>query len=369
MPTFDFPGRPPKDVLDFFTEKKVMPSWSWKDVWQHEHDTAFAVAKALDVDLLKDIQAAVTNAIETGQTFRAFQKELFPKLETRGWVGVDEDGNVLGTPRRLKTIFDTNIRQARAAGFWDRIQETKESHPYLEYLLGPSARHRPIHVSWSGTLLPVDDPWWETHFPVIAWGCKCWVRQVSEVAKERTGKQVSKRPDNGFDEWQNETTGELIKVPKGVDPAFAYPVGRSRASASAGLLARKAQQLPTDRASAVFKDNRTVFNGLLEKEWEGFAQDIKAEKAFRAAPPPTIFTDILVQRLKKAELPFHPVPFVTHETLKAMAPVVDLEGVYGLLKRSTPSVVGKKIIATVDGLEWVFEQSGALWELASIATL
>ena len=39
----------------------------------------------------------------------------------------------------------------------------------------------------AGTLLPVDDPWWQTHYPPNGWGCKCWVRQVSRREAERLG--------------------------------------------------------------------------------------------------------------------------------------------------------------------------------------
>ena len=54
----------------------------------------------------------------------------------------------LGSPRRLKTIYSTNMRTARAAGQWERIQRTKATHPYLLYELGPSGEHRPEHVAW-----------------------------------------------------------------------------------------------------------------------------------------------------------------------------------------------------------------------------
>ena len=74
-------------------------------------------------------------------------------------------------PRRLRTIFETNMRSARAAGQWERIQRTSWSHPYLLYLTGPSHRHRPEHLAWHGLCLSVDDPWWETHFPPGGWGC------------------------------------------------------------------------------------------------------------------------------------------------------------------------------------------------------
>ncbi|WP_201341664.1 phage minor head protein [Abyssogena phaseoliformis symbiont] len=66
----------------------------------------------------------------------------------------------LGLPRSLYTIYDTNKSTAYAAGQWQRIQQTKDSHPYLLYQLGPNAEHRPEHQSFSQLLLSVDDPFW-----------------------------------------------------------------------------------------------------------------------------------------------------------------------------------------------------------------
>lgn len=65
----------------------------------------------------------------------------------------------LGSPRRLKVVYDTNLRQAHAEGQWVRIQEDKDALP-------PSAHERKEHKAWDGLVLPVDDPWWRSHYPL-----------------------------------------------------------------------------------------------------------------------------------------------------------------------------------------------------------
>lgn len=179
-PGFLFPGPPPKEVLEYFRRKGYKLGFSYLDVWREEHATAFTVAKAMELDILEAIRAEVDKALAEGRTFQQFQKELRPILEALGWWGRKEmvdpvTGEVieaqLGSPRRLQVIFDTNLRTARAVAQWERIQRTKDVLPYLLYTVGPSREHRLAHLAWHGTLLPADDPWWETHFAPNGWGC------------------------------------------------------------------------------------------------------------------------------------------------------------------------------------------------------
>ena len=184
----------------------------------------------------------------TGTTFRDFSRQLTPTLQKLGWWGRKEAVDPLtgkkrlvqlGSPRRLRTIYRANLRTARAAGQWDRAQRTKRALPYLLYQLGPSEEHREEHVAWAGTLLPIDDPWWTTHMPPNGWGCKCRVRQVSRREAQRRGG-VTKRPPLRRREWVNKRTGEVEKVPEGIDPGWDTNPGKiGRAAAAKELLAEK----------------------------------------------------------------------------------------------------------------------------------
>lgn len=258
---FTFPGPPPVEALKYFRAKGLKPSWSYKEVWAEEHAVAFTVAKSAGFDILGDVRAAVDKAMASGQTFEQFKKELRPVLQAKGWWGRKEatdplTGEVrevqLGSPRRLRTIYDANLRTARAAGQWERVQRTKRALPYLLYELGPSREHRPDHVQWHGLLLPVDDPWWGSHMPPNGWGCKCRVRQVSRPEAARlekdgapwqaqetdpetglpTGRLLDRRmpvrteaPPIVRREWINKRTGEVLQVPVGIDPGWDYNPG------------------------------------------------------------------------------------------------------------------------------------------------
>ncbi|MEO6217752.1 MAG: phage minor head protein [Sphingomonas sp.] len=229
-------GVQPEEAIAFFRSKGYKIGFSWQDVFKGEHVKWFTVAKAMSRSVLEDIREAVDDAIANGTTLADFKKTLRPKLEAKGWWGkkrmIDpatgrHETVQLGSPRRLKTIFDTNLRTAYAAGKWERIERTKSAFPFLEYSAVLDGRERPQHHAWSGTILRADDPWWETHYPPCAWNCRCTVVQRSQRMLDRQGKTVTEEPV-AFDEvpWTNTRTGETGMIEKGLDKGWDYNVGK-----------------------------------------------------------------------------------------------------------------------------------------------
>lgn len=228
----------PEAALKFFRGKGLKTSFAWQDMWQEEHDAAFTVAKMADVDLLRDVRSAVDKAIAEGTTLQQFKDEIKPRMVDAGWWGkaamVDPgDDEVklvqLGSPRRLRTIFRVNMQASYAAGAWEQIQETKAEAPYLMYDAVDDARVRPQHRAWDGTVLPVDDPWWRTHRPPNGWNCRCGTIQLNADQVKSMGLTVADRaPAVVTRSYTNPRTGEITRVPAGIDPGWAYNPGESR---------------------------------------------------------------------------------------------------------------------------------------------
>lgn len=260
-PGYVFNPGPPPEVASFFRNKGLLPSFSFEDVEPQEHAVSFAVAKAMQVDVLEAIQSALQEAIDEGIPYEQFAKELKPRLRRLGWWGVKEQvdpitGEVrrvrLGSPRRLKTIYRANMRSARAAGQWDRIQRTSRALPYLVYLLGPSERHRPHHQAKEGLVLPVDDPFWQTWYPPNGWGCKCHVRQITRREAEERG--ISDSPDIPMRDVFNKRTGEIKSIPSGIDPGWEMNPGLYRQRQMERFLAGKLDGADPAIARAAARD-------------------------------------------------------------------------------------------------------------------
>lgn len=230
---------PPKEAIAYFEQKGYAIGFNWQDVWQAEHQAAFTVAKVMQQDLLEDIRKEVARALADGTTYETFAKNLTPTLKAKGWWGkkvmtdplTGEEREVqLGSARRLKVIYDTNLHTAHSEGQWERIQDSKEAFPYLEYDGNNSEHSRLQHSQWDKLVLPVDDPFWQAHFPVKEWGCKCRVIPRTARQLERQGKQVDNAPKVPTRQFINKRTGDIQQVPLGVHPAFHYPPGGRRAA-------------------------------------------------------------------------------------------------------------------------------------------
>ncbi len=186
----------PRETADVFRAKGLIAperSFSWLDTEREEHSIGFTVAKATSYELQNTIKAEMYRVLAEGGMPRDFIRNLKPYLIEQGWWGrtlltdplTGEKKLVqLGSPRRLRTIFDTNLRTSRAVGKWARTEERKASAPYLRYSALLDGRTRPKHREWGElpVILPVDHPWWNTHFPPNGWYCRCRVDQLSETA-------------------------------------------------------------------------------------------------------------------------------------------------------------------------------------------
>lgn len=278
-----FKALPPEQALKFFRQKGYKIGFDHRDVWQAENQAAFTVAKAMQMDLLADIRAQVDSALANGTTLQQFTKALKPNLAARGWWGranmtdplTGETKDVqLGSTRRLKTIYDTNLRTAHAEGQWARIQQSKASFPYLMYDGNNSEHPRVQHSAWDGLVLRADDPWWQSHMPVRAWGCKCRVIQMGQRQLDRQGLKEDQAPAEQYRDYVNKRTGETQRIPSGVDPAFNYPPG-GRLENLSKMLADKVEQAPVKVGAAVFRQAaQAVMPGLMQ-DYTGWAAAIE----------------------------------------------------------------------------------------------
>ncbi len=210
----------PIEAIEFLRHKLNVPTRTWTDVWQEMHDRAFMVAGAQADDLVEDFHQAVLKAISEGWTLEQFRKEFDRIVAEHGW-------SYNGSRNwRSEVIFQTNLRTAMAAGRSHQIERLKAVRPYLRYVAVMDGRTRPLHAAWHNTVLPVDHPWWDTHFPPNGWNCRCSVQSLNERDLVRYGLKLSgQAPPSPL--VPRVVQGRTIEVPEGIDPGFAYHPGKT----------------------------------------------------------------------------------------------------------------------------------------------
>ena len=284
------PVAPPKEAVDRFQSKGFTLGYSWQDVWQEEHGRSFTVAKAMTRDVLETIRAEVDAAIVNGTTLETFKANLTPTLQKLGWWGRKEvadplTGEVktvqLGSPARLKTIFAVNTRASYQAGRWDRIERQKKVFPFLRYVSVMDGRERPQHHAWHGTIKPVDDPWWDTHYGPCGWNCRCTAIAYNARQLAKNGWEVTDEPPAfPVKAWVNGRTGEVSDLEEGIDAGWSYNVGKSRLS---GLAPAPLPPAPGDRKPPAARPMRANGAAELKAFFKPFgmeAGDVRKGKVF-----------------------------------------------------------------------------------------
>ena len=237
---------PPEKAIAYFKGKGFKFGWNWFETLDSAHNKVFTVAKAMRMDILKDIRSELDKGLKNGTTFEQFKKDLKPKLQAKGWWGKKEvmgpNGKQvvqLGSPHRLRTIYNTNVASSYNAGRWKQQFENRDDRGYLMHVDIIDDVTRPMGRALNGTVYPIDDPHWDSWYPPNEFNDRGVVRALTKEQYEvRKGQSVEtqkalkkeglptakdfKGPSKGF----NNNPGKVQWTPKKADyPADIWDKG------------------------------------------------------------------------------------------------------------------------------------------------
>lgn len=192
-------GLPPEEAIRYFEQKGYAIGFNYHEVWAQAHARAFTVAGVMKLDVLTDIQSALKAALKNGQTLRQFEKNLLPVLTQKGWIGNGlvadpQTGELQGkqlAPRRMETIFRTNMQSSYMAGRYQTMQANVDDRPYWQYWAIMDKRTRPAHAMMNGRVFRADDPIWGTIYPPNGYRCRCSVRAFNQGDLDKRNLAVS----------------------------------------------------------------------------------------------------------------------------------------------------------------------------------
>jgi SPP1 gp7 family putative phage head morphogenesis protein len=278
---------PPEEALRYMAARdRVRVSYDWRELWHDEHARAFTVSRLARADLLQGLRDGLQASVAGDLSRRDWTRSARELLSQAGWWGERQvttpDGRVVTTtfdPHRLRLIYDVNTRMAYAAGRWERIQAAKATHPYLRYVTRADERVRESHRPWHGVSLPVDDPWWRTHYPPNGWRCRCRAVPMRRSEYDRRDDLVKRAPEDEMVPWVDTRSGIVHQVPSAVDPGFAYNVGEAAARWQ-GLIDAGRQKV-SGYAADIGAANADALGGLAARDWAQWLPAAQAQRAGR----------------------------------------------------------------------------------------
>lgn len=194
---------PPEKAIQYFQSKGYAFSWNWFDVWEEQHAQAFTVAKVMKLDLLMDIENIVNQFISGDMDYNLAVRNLEAKLRTKGWWGKQKQINPktgeeeivqLGSPRRIKTILETNMNVSLAAGREQTMLNQASFAPWWGYETQDDDRvrikHNEVGEVFKGAVLRYDHPFWKKWYPPNDWGCRCFVKSYTEAQRKQLNLKI-----------------------------------------------------------------------------------------------------------------------------------------------------------------------------------
>lgn len=183
-----------EEAVRWFRERVPMTEAEYADLESDARHRSFTVAGVAQLDLVTDVWRAIVRAVDEGTTLEDFRDEVGRKLEA-AWG--EDDGH------RLETIFRTNVQAAYSAGRYEQMNDPaiRKARPYKKLSVVLDGRTSDICEALADTVLPADDPFWETHNPPLHFGCRDAVLSLTEEQATEAGideEAPNVDPDDGF---------------------------------------------------------------------------------------------------------------------------------------------------------------------------
>lgn len=150
-----------------------------------------AVSRAVFDRMLPELRARsfVITGVESANAVQTVRDRIAQLPEGADWNEVKKDIAATMSPwldddaaaRRADLLLRFHGFQAYQATQWTLDHDTIDTHPYYLYRTAQDDRVRDSHAALDGIILPIDDPFWKTHFPPWDWGCRCEVIAISEA--------------------------------------------------------------------------------------------------------------------------------------------------------------------------------------------
>jgi SPP1 gp7 family putative phage head morphogenesis protein len=194
---FDFSigNKKPEQAIAFLRGKDPMPIEAYRQLDAAGKAHAFSTAILEQDYMIAEFQKAVTDALESGQSFAEFKSYID--------TGFMENSGIVVDPLKayhLQTVYRTNLQSAYLAGQWGSIEELSDVFTHLQYSAILDERTRPDHAAQDGKVYPTNHAFWNDWYPSNGYNCRCGVIELmdNELSGLKVSNTISGKPDEGF---------------------------------------------------------------------------------------------------------------------------------------------------------------------------
>ena len=155
------------EALEYAHNKKIVLPDEFYSMDLKTRQMATTVSFLSSLEQIETVIKAVNKSIADGGTFKDFQTLI-------------AESEIVLPKHYLDNVFRTNIQNAYGHGRWQQQQRNKAKRPYLMYSAINDSRVRPAHLALNRIVLPIDDPFWLTHYPPLGFRCRCTCIALTE---------------------------------------------------------------------------------------------------------------------------------------------------------------------------------------------
>ena len=155
------------EALHYAHSKKVVLPDEFYSMDLKTRQMATTVSFLSSLEQAESVIKSLNKTLASGGTFKDFQKLV-------------AESEIVLPKHYLDNVFRTNIQSAYGHGRWQQQQRNKDKRQYLMYLAINDSRVRPAHLALNRIVLPIDHPFWLTHYPPLGFRCRCTVIALTE---------------------------------------------------------------------------------------------------------------------------------------------------------------------------------------------
>ena len=173
-----------EEAVEYFKGRVPVTADVFYRIAEQYRGLAFTVSGYTKAQILKRFYDEILAALEDGNTFSEFRKNMNDFLKAEGYEGLD--------PLQADLIFRTNIQTAYNVGHYEQMTDpgVMKLRPFWQYDAVNDTHTRPSHLAMDGKVFPADHPVWNTWFPPNGFRCRCTVRTLSKRQVEQRGLTV-----------------------------------------------------------------------------------------------------------------------------------------------------------------------------------